>query len=627
MQVAWKTSEKGRAHARFQLLEGRPGACFAQKDLAMGFSNINKVLLPALLGLLLVATTAAQGNGRDAAMAGLFRGVPVQPTVPNAVHPGDNIALSLFSNAGTLAGNHFLLVGEFRDAISPPYLQLPGEPGALGISHQFITALDTRAGISIGGLPAGGLNLNFPAPALPGYDLHMQAAVEDPTALNGLALTELNVASLTMGPVITENLGPAQTGAQFAYGVTAADLDGDGRDELVVGARTEVISGARVGRVRIYKDGFTLWRTLDDPEQGSAGANNQFGFSTGVGDFNGDGFPDVVVGARASDLAGLDQAGKAVVFYGPDFVVTQTILPPAPENRGRFAHRIATGDFDADGTTDIAIGSVRQDSLGGVVDAGAVWIFHGPYIGGSIQRVESPTPSQDANFGYRLDAADADGDGFHELLVASPFHNVTTTRDDNSGRVEVFSGPAMTSVLDFPNPIPATAGDPNGLPFIAALGADTAFEDVTGDGIPDVIVGSELDDLTFNNQGSVWILHGPDFVVRQQVVAPDPIVDGGFGSAVDVGDFDGDGITDLLVGEFWRRDTDSRQGRSIVLHGPSFTTSTSFYEPVVGVNHQFGRRVDAADLDGDGRAEAIIGTPFTSRSGNLNIGAFYVVTF
>ena len=339
--------------------------------------------------------------------------------------------------------------------------------------------------------------------------------------------------------------------------------------------------------------------------------------SPAAGDINGDGFEDLVVGARDSNVGGLIDAGEAFVYWGPGYTVSTTLTDLVPEANARFGHWVDCGDFDGDGYDDVAI-SAPWASVAGMPKVGSVTVFYGPSLGPAAT-FPNPFPQGEDRFGYRVCAEDLDLDGFCDLAVAHPFRWSSPTANDKVGAVSVLFGPFFSNTILIPNPTPTTN---------ALMGADLAVADLDDDGFADLVIGAEFDAAGgLVGQGSVIVSNGPGFTTTTHVYSPAPTTDAGFGGGVDVGDFNGDDQLDIFVSEFYY-DTSGvlNAGRCHVLLGPSFAGGYVFEEPVKSVNAQFGRRVRAGDLDGDGCDEIIIGVPQSNGSGVGKAGAIYIGT-
>jgi hypothetical protein len=551
-------------------------------------------------------------------MDGHIGGLPA-PGFQRLIFPGTSVSANVSSPLGTLSGAPYMIVADLQPFAGAAPLQLPGEPGVVGVSSTMVTLVDAFQGLLPAGMPStlpttGTTLTGVPLAFLPTTRLVVQAAVADPQAPNGLAITEVFGGHFAGLPSVTGTSGASSILGQFGYAVHATDLDGDGLPEVIIGAREEDAPGGSVaGRVFIYSGSpLALQHTLDDP---SPEAGSHYGVSCSTGDVNGDGVVDIIVGARQKDVNGLQDAGQVVIFFGPAYAQTHTIDAPIPEFRGQFGHRTICGDFNGDGSCDLAVASIGS-TVGAVVQAGTLDVFFGPAFSSTV-RVDNPVPSPGDRFGYRLCAEDIDGDGTDDLIVAAPFKSLIGSGVDDSGAIYTLLGPAFGLHTYFPNPSPSVQG---------LLGADVSCADLDADGDLDIIAGAELDDSGgLAEQGSVYVLRGPTFASVDQYFSPSPTAGGGFGSGVDAADWDGDGVIDLMVGEFFYTGPTFRQGRAHVLLGPDYLQSVAVEEPVTGSSYQFGRRVRAVDLDGDGDYEMLVGVPQSSAPGITRVGAVYVV--
>jgi hypothetical protein len=561
--------------------------------------------------------TIAQGNGRDAIQVGTAAGAPAM--VPQTqLGAGMPLSVSLESPNSSLVGQPFITVLDLMPLFGATPLALPGEPGAIVVTANFYTLVNSFDGSGIipfaGGLPANGFQVGFSLPYVRTTgDLVFQSVVLDPTAPNGLAVTNASGGRFGTPPTVYPIFVSNSVLAQFGYGTSAFDINGDGADELLLGSIEHSLPGLPdIGAVHIYA-GIppTLQQVLTDPNPESLA---QFGTSISAADINGDSHVDLVVGARAHDSFGINDAGRVVVFFGPSYLTHQVLLPPTPIARGQFGHWTACGDFNADGYPDVAVSSIGQASAG-IIQSGDLDVFYGPSLTTSFN-VQNPVPGVGDRFGYRMEAKDFDGDGFCDLAVAAPFKPLIPGGTDSSGALHVLRGPLFLPHAYFPNPTPTTTG---------LLGADMVWKDMDNDGSLDLVSGAELDSYGATSQaGSVYIVYGPSYTSHVKVLPPIPTAGAGFGAGSDAGDFNGDGIIDLMVGEFYWSPP-FRAGQAHVLLGPTYTTAVSVLEAGAGSNNQFGRRIRAADMDGDGKAEMIVGTPLSTASGVTRAGAVYVV--
>jgi FG-GAP repeat protein len=205
----------------------------------------------------------------------------------------------------------------------------------------------------------------------------------------------------------------------FARAVAAGDFNDDGFNDLAIGVRLEDIGTIRdAGAVEVlFGSAAGLQADLPDDQFWIQGGNglaetaepgDQFGFHLSTGDYNGDGFADLAVGAAFEDIKAKLDAGVAQVLYGtvlglqadaPNdqlFKQTSLLIPGDTSERGdNFACATASLDFNDDGFTDLALGAVKED-LPGLVDAGAVDVIYGSATGLQITSPAAQFWTQDS---------------------------------------------------------------------------------------------------------------------------------------------------------------------------------------------------------------------------------------
>jgi hypothetical protein len=175
-------------------------------------------------------------------------------------------------------------------------------------------------------------------------------------------------------------------------------------------------------------------------------------------DFNGDGFGDLAVGAPGEDLGSLSNAGGVNVIYGASsglasagnqfWSQNSSGVKGTAETNDAFGRAVATGDFNHDGFSDLAVGA-PFDSVGSVASAGAVNVLYGRATGLSAsgnqqwdQDSKGVRNAADANddFGFALAARDFNDDGFTDLAIGVPGEDGKTSAD--VGAVNVLYGSA-----------------------------------------------------------------------------------------------------------------------------------------------------------------------------------------
>lgn len=304
----------------------------------------------------------------------------------------------------------------------------------------------------------------------------------------------------------------------------AGDVDGDGTPDLIIGAPGHVL----IPHASAFVYSGATGNLLHAFSYGS-GADDQVGYSVaGVGDVDGDGRADVMIGIPQADLPGQPDAGVALVYSGATGNVLYTFQGFAGN---RFGWSVAgAGDVDGDGIPDCVVGAPYADPAG-IAGAGSCMVYSGA-TGALIHRLDGSFLG--GQLGFAVDGAgDADGDGRADLIVGAP----TTS---GSGRSLLYSGATGQVLQTHSGSMDDTLGAYHG-------GSVAGVGDVDGDGHDDHLVGAMFDSLgTLPWEGSARLYSGA--TGAQLHVRFGGTVGGRLGAAVCGGDFDGDGTPDLLLG-------------------------------------------------------------------------------
>ena len=369
---------------------------------------------------------------------------------------------------------------------------------------------------------------------------------------------------------------------RFGWSVSGAgDVNGDGFDDVIVGAPEADNNGFRSGMARVFSgvDGTVLY-SFD----GST-TETLFGFAvSGAGDVDGDGSDDFIVGATKELYGGVPN-GCARVYSGASGAVIHTFHEFAA---GEYGSAVSdAGDVNGDGHADVIVGSPWHDSSG--IDSGSAFVYSGA-DGSVLFRLDGDSAGDE--FGTSVSGAgDANGDGVPDFLVGAPFDDVGAS---NTGSAWVFSG-ADGSLLHF------IAGSA----FFGRLGTSVDFAgDLDGDGRSEVLVGAPHEDGGSGISGVARVYSGADgSLVCTLNGTPGDLLGQSVSST---GDVNGDGRADFIVGAFAADEAGQNSGSAYVLSSAGCQPLFALHGE--SLNGLFGFSVsDAGDVNGDGLADFVVG--------------------
>ncbi len=377
------------------------------------------------------------------------------------------------------------------------------------------------------------------------------------------------------------------------------DLNGDGVIDLALGAYRDDDGGTDRGAVYILfmgSDGdCDSTQKISDTQGGFTATmynDNKFGACVEpLGDLDGDGVPDIAVGAAGDPTGGTRAGAMFFLFLNSDGTVKSyakvddnTGLGGALDAKDNFGWTIAQiGDLNGDSVPETAVSSIADDDGG--TNRGAVYIlFHdNEGVVDSVQKISDTqggftgTLTNSCNWGHPTHLGDLNGDGVPDMAVGAPNGDDGGT---NRGEVWVLFL-ASDGTVDSHQKISDTQGDFDGtLINEDKLGYLGGAADFNGDGIMDILSGCHgLDDGGSNRGGFYILILGTDGKVDHEYRFSSTsgnlqmTMDDGdlLGITVnELGDFDGDGKTDIMVGHDFDDDGGTNRGAAYIVTLNSF---------------------------------------------------------
>ena len=382
-------------------------------------------------------------------------------------------------------------------------------------------------------------------------------------------------------PVWQFSVGVRSAPINSSWG-TVSDVDGDGWFDAIIGGQSvEIDVFPGIGR-----NGTTMHTTLTPRGAGDAPVTS---IAT-AGDVNGDGYADLILGARGVPNArgGQPTPGRAMVYAGS---ATGLSSPPT--------YLSATLIMDLGfGVSVTGAGDINGDGYADVIIEGDLVLY--VYLGGAAGLDRNPTTLDTSVFNYAPEvrsAGDINGDGYGDVIVGAP--------SPGTGRIYVYLGSAagLSSPVIINGPGAQNSG------FGAFLGC---AGDVNADGYADFVVSEQMPgvDSAYLYFGSASGLSSTPTILSQA------------GVTTGAGDLNGDGYADIVIADPAKT---IEIGVAYVFfgsaNGPSSTPIVFEGYPTPNFSDGFGSSlVRGGDVDGDGYGDILLGSPnFNLHTGRATI--------
>ncbi len=443
--------------------------------------------------------------------------------------------------------------------VTPTALLVTGPDGACSVPIAYFGTIAPFAGtlsvtVEFQNLDTGGAQGHFDYDAPAAWHQGRIILAEDDPLLGGW-------------PSGTYTLSVAvEAGDEFGFGVWSLDcIEGPGVAEIHSLEYTPVPWSEQPGgldpRVR-----FTV------PGQPSFGKAVSV---AGVGDVNGDGVPDLVLGSN----------GEAVVRTGSTGKILRVLDGFGGATFG--AAVAGAGDVDGDGHDDVVVGS-PNDSESPLFNNGTAWVFSGD--DGALLHELHGTADWDRLGSAVAGVGDVDADGSDDVAIS-----IASVFDTFLQRVLVVSGATGATLHTFTTPGP----------FLDFGHSVAGVGDTDGDGHDDVAVATNLGTRVYSGDtGTVLHVLGRNYGDR-------PDVDG-------AGDVDGDGFDDIVVAGWRYLVVGEYTGRVGIFSGLTGAPLTTITGTTPDVRFAWRAR-GGADLDGDGRLDVAVSAPDVAPGGLVEV--------
>ncbi|OGJ43225.1 hypothetical protein A3B60_01725 [Candidatus Peregrinibacteria bacterium RIFCSPLOWO2_01_FULL_39_12] len=380
----------------------------------------------------------------------------------------------------------------------------------------------------------------------------------------------------------------------------------------------------------------------------------QFGSAIASGDFNGDGIDDLFVGSPFTSVHEMQWNGSLSIIFGGESGDRNELVYYGDNSGDQLGTAIASGDFDNDGFSDVAVSAYYasvddKNSSDKENRPGKVYVIYGNSGLSDQSALDSQTGSQlhsqlssqnddsisnksarqfagknsGDNFGLALEVSDINNDDIDDLLVGAP--QALTSNSGNAGAVYAYFGSDVS-----------LSAEKNitfyGHHFGEKFGSSIASGDFTGDGKTDLVISAYLAHFDELSQvGRVYLYYGlkknPSVVKLETTSLRGKSEKEWFGFDLDIKDINGDKKDDIAISSL-PLNGDRKENKISIFYGrkkfsenisPDIVISEPINQSLIGAD------VLMANLEGDNKADIIIGAPGISNIKSSDAGDVYII--
>jgi hypothetical protein len=395
--------------------------------------------------------------------------------------------------------------------------------------------------------------------------------------------------------------GPGDYNQYFGSSCAAVgDQNGDGFDDFVVGQPGYWLNGqgSTYGQFHFFLGGPQVSPT---PALSVVGPSwdSRLGWSvTQLGDFNGDGHPDF-----AASMPGGAEPAVRLYWGGPGLDAVADMILPAPPGNSWFGGKLSGGrDLNGDGWPDVAVAAQLDTSGGG---NGRVYVYFGGPSADVFPDLVLDSSMEEDHFCIDVDlVGDVTGDGLVDLLVLSYGPQL----------IHIYAGGSSPSTEPFLTIPVVGSSQPLYLTRPGNASPQVAAGDIDGDGKAEIVTTIPFATI----RGGFWVYDaGPDLDTTADLMVDGRREGEYLGTMLEIsGDYDGDGVEDLLLGSVGYGDNDLTGYLWLYSHDPAaglnlrlvLTDNDHFSYDGHGIRRFARSAASLGDLDGDGQDELLVGS-------------------